>query len=306
MNRKRIVFMVVVALLQAGFSFGAYVTLRSASRDGGAAGSSAWAPVLAAAALVCTAAAWGMVAWVLFRVAARQRETVRLQRRFVADISHELKTPLALVRLLAETLRDGRVSDPPRVHEYHTTITREAERLSALLENILDYSRIESGQKQYEQTDCDIDEVARQAWRLFEPQFAGDGFTAELEIEDDLPAIRGDPQALGQLMINLLQNAHRYSGDTKFVRLTVGREPENIVITVEDHGIGMSRSQTQRLGDSFYRAPDPRVRKTRGTGLGHAIIKHIITAHNGKLGVYSHPSLGSTFVVRLPLPAPDA
>ena len=209
MNRKRIVFMVVVALLQAGFSFGAYVTLRSASRDGGAAGSSAWAPVLAAAALVCTAAAWGMVAWVLFRVAARQRETVRLQRRFVADISHELKTPLALVRLLAETLRDGRVSDPPRVHEYHTTITREAERLSALLENILDYSRIESGQKQYEQTDCDIDEVARQAWRLFEPQFAGDGFTAELEIEDDLPAIRGDPQALGQLMINLLQNAHR-------------------------------------------------------------------------------------------------
>jgi two-component system phosphate regulon sensor histidine kinase PhoR len=252
-----------------------------------------------------TAGAWALVIWMMTRVVARQRELARLQGRFVADVSHELKTPLALIRLLSETLADQRVRNPERVQTYHQTITHEAERLTVLLDNILDLGRIESGRKKYELAACDVAQVAREAWTLFEPQFAEQGFDARLEIAPNLPAIRADAQALHQVLVNLLQNAYRYAGDGKFVRLSVAREGYVIVITVEDHGIGMSRGQLKRLGESFFRAEDTRVRKTRGTGLGLAIVNHIVTAHRGKVEVQSRPGQGSTFTVWIPFQPED-
>jgi signal transduction histidine kinase len=247
-----------------------------------------------------TAVAWALVIWMLTRVVARQRELARLQGRFVADVSHELKTPLALIRLLAETLASQRVRDPERIQAYHETITRESERLSVLLENILDLGRIESGRKQYEFGYCDIAAAARQAWTLFEPQFREEGFQAHLEIADGLPPIRADAQALQQVVVNLLQNAYRYSGAAKYVRLAVAREGYVILITVEDHGIGMSASQLDHLGESFFRAEDTRVRQTRGVGLGLAIVHHIVRAHRGKIEVQSRPGQGSQFTVWIP------
>jgi signal transduction histidine kinase len=250
------------------------------------------------------AAAWALVIWMLTRVVARQRELVRLQGRFVADVSHELKTPLALIRLLAETLASRRVRDPERIQAYHETITRESERLSVLLENILDLGRIESGRKQYEFGPCDVAAAARQAWALFEPQLQEEGFDARLEIAPQLPLIRADSQALQQVMVNLLQNAYRYAGDGKYVRLAVTREGFVILITVEDHGIGMTRQQVDHLGESFFRAEDTRVRQTRGVGLGLAIVHHIVTAHRGKVEVHSRPGQGSRFTVWIPFEPP--
>jgi signal transduction histidine kinase len=247
-----------------------------------------------------TAGAWGVVIWMMLRAMAHQRELVRLQRRFVADVSHELKTPLAMIRLLSETLLDGRVSDPERVRSYHGTITREAERLSVLLDSILDFSRIESGRRQYDFESCDFAVVARQAWSLFEPQFAGAGFEHHLDIEPNLPVVRADAAAVQQVMVNLLQNAFRYAGDGKYVRLAINRDGYVIVVTVEDHGIGMTRSQLQRLGDTFFRAEDTRVRQTRGSGLGLAIVNHIVQAHGGKMEVHSRPNHGSKFTVWFP------
>ncbi len=252
-----------------------------------------------------TAVAWALVIWMLTRVIARQRELARLQGRFVADVSHELKTPLALIRLLAETLASRRVRDPERIQAYHETITRESERLSVLLENILDLGRIESGRKQYEFGYCDIAAAARQAWTLFEPQFHEEGFQAHLEIADSLPPIRADAQALQQVVVNLLQNAYRYSGAAKYVRLAVTREGYVILITVEDHGIGMSASQLDHLGESFFRAEDTRVRQTRGVGLGLAIVHHIVRAHRGKIEVQSRPGQGSQFTVWIPFEPED-
>jgi len=252
-----------------------------------------------------TAGAWALVIWMMLRAVARQRELLRLQRRFVADVSHELKTPLAMIRLLAETLQDGRVPDPARVREYYGTITREAERLSVLLDNILDFSRIESGRKQYEFGDCDVTAVVRQAWSLFEPQLAAGGFERKLEIEPDLPVIRADPAALQQVLVNLLQNAFRYGAEGRYVRLAVARQGFVILITVEDHGIGMTRAQLERLGDTFFRAEDTRVRQTRGTGLGLAIVNHIVQAHRGKMEVHSRPGQGSRFTIWIPF-EPDA
>ena len=255
---------------------------------------------LVAATAVGSAAAWAIVIWLMLRAVARQRELVRLQRRFVADVSHELKTPLTMIRLLAETLQDGRVRDPDRARTYYETITREAERLSVLLDGILDFSRAEAGRKPPVLEECDVADVARQAWALFEPQFAAEGFERKLEIAPDLPAIRADGAALQQVFVNLLQNAYRYAGDGRFVRLSVARDGYLIVITIEDHGIGMTRAQLERLGDSFYRAEDTRVRQARGTGLGLAIVNHIVRAHGGKLEVQSRPRQGSTFTVWIP------
>jgi len=244
--------------------------------------------------------AWMVVIWLMLRLVARQRELARLQARFVADISHELKTPLALIRLLSETLADRRVRDPQRVHAYHETICRESERLTLLLDNILDLGRIQSGRKQYQFTECDVGQVARQAWALFEPQFAAEGFDARLEISPDLPTILADGQALQQVMVNLLQNAYRYSDENKYVRLSVTREGYLVLITVEDHGIGMNRQQLKRLGDSFFRAEDARVRQQAGVGLGLAIVHHIVSAHQGKIEVESRPGQGSKFTVWIP------
>ncbi len=249
---------------------------------------------------VGTDAAWALLIWLLLRVVTRQRQLVYLQRRFVADISHELKTPLALIRLLSETLAEGRVRDAERAQSYHQTITREAERLTVLLDNILDFSRIESGAKRYALAPCDVAAVARQAWALFEPQFVADGFNARLEIADGLPPLRGDAQALHQVLVNLLQNAHRYAGDGKYVRLSLARDGHLLFITVEDHGVGMSRAELERIGDSFFRAENTPVRQTRGTGLGLAIVNHIVTAHQGKLEVHSRPGQGSRFTLWIP------
>lgn len=261
--------------------------------------------VLLVTVTVGTAAAWAVVIWLMIGVLSHQRELVKLQRRFMADVSHELKTPLALIRLLAETLVEGRLRDPQRVGEYHRTISRESERLTRLLDNILDFSRIESGRKQYEFTECDVGEVAQQAWELFAPRFAAEGFTADLHVADDLPALRADPQSLSQVFINLLQNAYRYRGDEKYISCAVVREDDEIVMRVSDRGIGMSRTQIRRLGRSFERGSDPRVRRTRGTGLGLAITQHIIQAHEGTLEVRSEIGRGSTFTVRLPIRPPE-
>lgn len=253
-----------------------------------------------------TVGAWGLVIWMMLRVVARQRELAHIQSRFVADISHELKTPLALIRLLAETLAERRVRDPNRMQNYHETITRESERLSALLDNILDLGRIESGRKQYEFALCDVGQVARQAWTLYEPQFTSDGFDAQLELAGPLPLVRADASALQQVIVNLLQNAYRYASEQRFVRLRVAREGHLIVITVEDRGIGMNRAQLNRLGDSFFRAEDTRVRQQRGTGLGLAIVNHIVTAHHGKMEVRSQPGRGSTFTIWIPCEPPES
>lgn len=260
---------------------------------------------LLAAVTTATVLAWGTVVWLMIRMLGRQRELVHLQRRFMADVSHELKTPLALIRLHAETLAAGRVRDEQRIRSYFDTISRESERLTLLLDNILDFSRIEAGRKQFALRPCDVSEVARQAWTLFGPRFSAEGFATEVNIPPRVPAINGDEQALTQVIINLLQNAYRYSGKASYVGLTVVAQENEVHISVVDRGIGLSRSMVRRIGRSFERGSDPRVRRTRGTGLGLAIVKHIVAEHRGTLDVHSTLGEGSTFTVRLPQIATD-
>ena len=250
-----------------------------------------------------TALAWTVVIWLIQRSISQQRALVAMQRRFMADVSHELKTPLALIRLHAETLTARRIKAPERRYEYEETIARESARLTRLLDNILDFSRIESGTRRYDFAECNVSEVLAHAWSLFAPRLQAEGFTLHFEVADDIPPITADGHALEQVFVNLLQNAHRYSpasGD-RTVALHACRHRQHIVVTVQDRGIGMTRAEIRRLGRSFERGSDPRVRKLRGTGLGLAIVRHIVDAHSGTLSVQSEPGQGSSFTVRLPL-----
>lgn len=297
-----------LVLAQLGPEFGGAVLEPSLTAAAGLRAHAHRQIAIVAATAIGTTGAWALVIVMLMRVVTRQRELARVQGRFVADVSHELKTPLALIRLLAETLAEQRVRNPDRVQSYHETIIREAERLSVLVDNILDLGRIESGRKTYTFGECEPAAIARQAWTLFEPQFAEAGFQTELDLAPQLPAIRADAQALQQVLVNLLQNAYRYSRENKFVRLRVWREGFIVIFSVEDHGIGMGRNELKRLGESFFRAEDARTVQTRGAGLGLAIVNHIVTAHHGKIDVQSRPGAGSTFTVWIPFdpdrPAP--
>lgn len=250
-----------------------------------------------------TIAAWGLLLYLVLRLLRSQKDVVKLQRRIVADISHELKTPLALIRLHAETLREQRVPDVARQMGYLDTITRESERLTILLDSILDFSRIERGTRSYQFERCDIRKIARRAWALYEPQFEVAGFDAAYEPDVEHPFFMGDADAMQQVIVNLLQNAYRYAGEKKWVRLRIRSEGYLILIEVEDRGIGMSPEVMNDLGASFIRGHDPKVRETRGTGLGLAIVNHTITEHKGKLEVDSTPGRGSKFTVWLPCDA---
>lgn len=293
------------ALITLPEAFGGYVLTPSTSQLLKLQGSTRRRILLLISVTAGTAAAWGVVIWLILRGLAQQRELVSLQRRFMADVSHELKTPLALIRLHAETLAEGRLRDESRRHAYHETIARESERLTLLLDNILDFSRIEAGRKEYVFAPCHVGHVVEQAWTLFKPRFLAEGFETAFEVAPNLPQIHADEQAIQQVVINLLQNAFRYGDKGKHVGLRVSQVGREIRIIIADRGLGMSRAQIRRLGALFERGTDPEVRKTRGTGLGLAIVKHIVSAHGGLLEVVSELGRGSTFTVRLPMERQD-
>ncbi len=228
----------------------------------------------------------------------------RLKNEFVANVSHELKTPLALIRLFGETLMSGRAVGDQKRQEYYRVITRESERLTHLIDNILDFSRIEAGHKRYERTPCDLGEVVRQTVESYRLQLDHHGFTCEVDIRPGLPSTRADANAISQAVLNLLNNAVKYSQENKYVGVRVERHrrsgQEGVLITVADRGIGIPPEEQERLFESFFRGSHEVVRATRGTGLGLTLVRHIVAGHDGDLWVDSTPGSGSTFAIFLP------
>jgi signal transduction histidine kinase len=222
----------------------------------------------------------------------------RLKTDFVANISHELRTPLTSVRLFAETLRDGRAEGPEEVRECVELLSREAERLSRLLETLLDWSRLESGRAPLRVQSVDVpalfDSIA-QTWRA--QQLPA---TYSTRIEPGLPPIPIDAEAMAQVVLNLLHNAFKYTGPDKRIELRARREGRMIAIEVQDNGIGVRTQDKKRIFERFYRADDLLSRNTEGTGLGLAIVKKIVEAHGGRIELDTKAGEGSTFRILLP------
>ena len=234
----------------------------------------------------------------------KQLELAKLKSDFVANVSHELKTPLALIRMFGETLEMGRVPTEERKQEYYRIISRETERLTHLINNILNFSRMEAGEKTYEMRSLQLNEVIREVMDTYAFQFKNKGFECSLSLTDDTTSISGDKDALTEVIINLLDNAIKYSVDDKRVEVSSGRRGRDVFIGVRDFGVGLAEDQKQKSFEKFYRVGSSLVHDTKGTGLGLSLVKHIVAAHDGRIEVDSKPGEGSSF--RIFIPATDA
>lgn len=255
---------------------------------------------MALAVLLALVLAGGVL--LALRAADRAMRLSRLKSDFVSNVSHELRTPLASIRVFGELLRTGRVQAPERVREYGEHIESESRRLSRLVENLLDFARIESGRKTYRFERVDVREVVEAVGRSFEPRLRGAGFRLHVERPDEPLVADADADALGQAVGNLLDNAIKYSGPARDVRVTLGEEGREIVVAVQDHGIGIEPSEQERIFERFHRVGSALVHDVKGAGLGLAIVHHVVGAHRGRVTVASEPGKGSTFAIRLPRP----
>lgn len=240
------------------------------------------------------------------RAASREMSLAAAKSSFVSNVSHELKTPLSLIRLYAETLELDRVKDDQQAKEFLRTINGETRRLTQLINNILDFSKIEAGRKEYRFVPSNVAEVVEVVLRTYEYQLRDAGFEVSTHIDHDLPLVSIDPEAISQAVVNLLNNASKYSEDTKKIEVDVEVRDGHIAIEVADQGIGIPRSEQQKIFEKFYRVSTALVHNTKGSGLGLALVKHVVDAHGGKVLVKSEPGKGSRFTILIPLPTETA
>jgi signal transduction histidine kinase len=236
-----------------------------------------------------------------YRSVSKELALARLKSDFVSNVSHELRTPLALIRLYAETLELGRIKTREKVEEYYRIISKESERLTALINNILDFSRIEAGRKEYDFRETDMAELVRNTLDSYRFQIEQQGFAFEQSIDSSLPVVSVDREAIARALVNLLDNALKYSADEKFLGVKLYRTNGVLKLEVVDHGIGITRREQSKIFEKFYRTGDPLVHNTRGSGLGLSLVRHVTQAHGGKVEVESTPGKGSKFTLSLPL-----
>jgi signal transduction histidine kinase len=243
-------------------------------------------------------------AYLLWRDVRREVRLAEIRSQFVSSVSHELKTPLTAIRMFAETLRIGRVPDAQTQEAYLETIVSESERLTRLLNNVLDFSKIEQGQKIYHPEPARLAEVVEAAARAMQYPLEQEGFRLEVGIEEGLPPVRIDRDAIEQAILNLLTNAVKFSGESREIGLHLRAQNGDAIIQVTDRGIGIPPEEKDRIFEKFYRARSPESRRVPGTGLGLTLVEHIARAHGGRVEVQSAPGEGSTFSLHLPLQGP--
>jgi len=236
-----------------------------------------------------------------YRNVSREMNLARLKSDFVANVSHELRTPLALIRLYAETLELGRLTAKDKFQEYFRIIREESERLTALINNILDFSRIEAGRKEYEFKETNLPELVRSTLDSYRFQIEQNGFAFEENISRDIPPVNVDREAIARSLLNLVNNALKYSKDQKFIGVSLYRANDSVKLEVRDHGIGIPPGEQEKIFEKFYRCGDPLVHNIKGSGLGLSLVRHIVRAHGGDVQVESTPNKGSKFTIALPL-----
>ena len=236
------------------------------------------------------------------RLAVREVEVAELKSGFLANVTHELKTPLAMIRMASETLELGRVRSEADSRRFLATISRECRRLTHMINNVLDFARIEEGKREFFFAPADIARLVTDTLEIFEPQLKQGEFEVAVDIPDGLPRASVDAQAITQCLINLVDNAIKYSRDTKQLRIRVATDGDaRMRIYVADRGIGIAPRDAERIFEKFTRADTGLVHNVKGSGLGLALVRHIARAHGGDVELASVPGEGSTFTLVLPL-----
>lgn len=260
-------------------------------------------PVLVyASTLVLILGAALLAAHLLLRDLHREAQTAEMRSHFVASVSHELKTPLTAIQAVTETLLLDR-ADPEARRDYLETIHNESARLTRLVDNVLDFSRIEQGRKSYHMQSTCLAEVVRSAIKAMEYPLTQLGFTLTVSGDDESFRLNGDPDALKQALLNLIGNAMKYSGQARRIEIHHGSRNGEAFVDVVDHGIGISREDQGRIFEKFHRVHSVETQGIAGTGLGLSLALHVVEAHKGRIEVSSDIGQGSTFSIRIPLQA---
>ena len=248
------------------------------------------------------------------------RRANELKSEFISNVSHELKTPLSIITMFGEMLANGRTKGPEQSTEYAEIIWRESVRLGRLIDNVLDFAKIERGKGVYEFSEADIGEVVERAVDLVGRRLTPAAMSVDRDKEPELPHVKLDANAFTLAVMNLIDNAIKYASDGKKVELRLARahgdsekdggkesgkdsskDSERIVLTVRDFGPGIDPEEQAQIFERFYRARAVRLKPIRGSGIGLALVRHIARAHGGDVEVTSVPGEGSTFRLWLPI-----
>ncbi|MHC4143337.1 MAG: ATP-binding protein [Planctomycetota bacterium] len=240
------------------------------------------------------------------RIVSHELELGKMKSDFVSTVSHEFKSPLTSIRQLAEMLQTGRVASDERRQRYYDVLLEQSERLSLLIDNILDFARMEEGKKEFEFEMVDIGPLLEEIVSTIQQQVRHEKFTVEAEIDAPLPSIQVDRAAITQAITNLIDNAIKYSAGAKKVLVRGFTENQYLIIAVHDFGVGIKPEEIDRVFERFYRGGDELTRTVKGSGLGLTLVKQIVEAHHGSVHVESEPGRGSTFSILLPLELTEA
>ncbi|HDT12751.1 MAG TPA: HAMP domain-containing histidine kinase [Candidatus Aminicenantes bacterium] len=242
-------------------------------------------------------------AFLIARTIGQEMEILKIKSDFVSSVSHEFKTPLTSIRSLMERLADGKVRDPAKMDRYFGIIAHDTERLTRLVNNLLDFSKIEEGKKEYDFAETDVARIAMEQVEAYRKGQVQEGPEIRLEVAGEIPDIRADAEALTRALANLLGNAIKFTPAGKAVRVVLRRDGEHIVLEVADEGIGIHPDEVGKVFEKFFQGRNAHDLSARGTGLGLTLVKHIAEAHGGRVLVESEVGRGSKFTLVLPIGA---
>lgn len=239
--------------------------------------------------------------WLVFRNIKKEIQLAQIKSDFVSNVSHELRTPLSLISMFAETLEMGRVKSEEKKQEYYSIIHSETSRLSSIVNKVLNFSKMEAGKRTFHFEESDLNEIAEIVFNTYSFHLQNNNFEFDFRGDRNIPRVKIDPEAVSEAIINLIDNAVKYSGDNKVVILRTGKENSYVFVEVEDKGIGISETDQKKIFEKFFRVSTGHIHNTKGTGLGLSLVKQIVDAHNGKINLWSSPGKGSRFRILLPV-----